>query len=1293
MRGCRMLKCILWMLTICAWSSPIRADHHTGGEIRYWSSDTSRGVYVIELVLDRYCGTSSFTQYPTLHIVQYENGQYIERTRYAKYHHNEYVYMPCSMDSTNCTASNTQKIERRHYYDTIILEKVNKECLVYYEENYRSYSDNILNTNEKMLLYISFLQHIANKNIVTEEVQRHALLVGRPNAVNYQIIDEEMDSLSVATSRPMIAVSYTTSGGILQYLPVKAVMQPNTLTDARPMDVSESAILFSNNKFQITPTIASRSWMTHIKSEYRRIRIGSQDTVICISRANQDRLFVSSNLNTQFRLERCVSPNAEAKISQTHTTICNANNPITLHYTFPVEKSLQLNRHRVRFGEQDITQNITMARAVGATIDTIRMSYTYIPTGNDQSDSIYFYMDVCHSTLGISFTSAFSAAIEEFNYQIFSGDTILSCSTTTTISLSTIKNTNFSYGTRVSPTTLYIPNPVDTWIVATLVSPNPLCPSKDSIYLNQGSVFTTTMYEYSPSCYGYANGRAAVHVSGTNAPFSYYWSNNATVDSIASLSSGKYIVEIKDRDNCKQYDTAIITDKLGIQYNWTVDRPISCRDSMDGRGHFQITGVLYPSAYQWSHSVTNDSFLSQMGAGSYSGKFLYTNQTGNNCEQPFSFIIANPDSVDFDYVVNDNNCYGESKAKIAILPKGGNLSYYFYLNAVQSASGVYTQLANGLYTVYIKDNKNCISKSKTIAVTSPAKIGYTVYVTHPSCNQSKNGKIIFSNPTGGVLPHSYTIRNNTYTNGCTLNSLDTGVYMVSIRDANNCMRDTTIILSKTYDFQVRRDSFSHARCPRESSGYIQYQMLNGQSPYQYLWNSQTSTTTGATLSLSNLNIGNHKLTILDANNCSWDTTWEIWTPDTFRAVATVKHVSCYEGHDGSIQLALTGGTQPYSSPSWYQSSVAIPNSYNLAPGKYQVQIVDKNLCVYSAEYEIYNAPYYSGLIQEIQSIRCHNDMSGMLRAIPIGGVAPYKYNWTPTGNANDTISQIGAGTYRVNIEDAKGCIASIFHELKQPSSIKIESIKMDKLYCPNSAGGILTVHASGGTSSSSNSYFYALDTARGYSFNNTFQNIPKGLVVLSVKDYNQCKKDTLLYIEENKNLQLELASSFDFILGESALLSPRLTMAGNTYFSDIHKIYWSPTLGLSCADCIETVAQGFESKPYTLTIEYGQGCVAYVKTQVNVLNPKNIFIPNSFTPNHDGMNDEWKIQGRNIKDIDIALYNKNGELVYRSRDIHKGWNGQYRGEPCMIDGYTYMVRATYLDGSQNQYVGILNLIK
>lgn len=79
-------------------------------------------------------------------------------------------------------------------------------------------------------------------------------------------------------------------------------------------------------------------------------------------------------------------------------------------------------------------------------------------------------------------------------------------------------------------------------------------------------------------------------------------------------------------------------------------------------------------------------------------------------------------------------------------------------------------------------------------------------------------------------------------------------------------------------------------------------------------------------------------------------------------------------------------------------------------------------------------------------------------------------------------------------------------------------------------------------------------------------------------------------------------------------------------------------------------------------------------------------VPNVFTPNGDGANDEFRVVYRSLKEFHCWVYNRWGHLVYEWSDPAKGWDGTINGKPAAAGAYYYVIRALGTDAGQAEYM-------
>ena len=75
------------------------------------------------------------------------------------------------------------------------------------------------------------------------------------------------------------------------------------------------------------------------------------------------------------------------------------------------------------------------------------------------------------------------------------------------------------------------------------------------------------------------------------------------------------------------------------------------------------------------------------------------------------------------------------------------------------------------------------------------------------------------------------------------------------------------------------------------------------------------------------------------------------------------------------------------------------------------------------------------------------------------------------------------------------------------------------------------------------------------------------------------------------------------------------------------------------------------------------------------------YVPNAFTPNNDGLNDEFLVKGTFIQTYRMKIYDRWGTKIFESNDQYKGWDGKFKGKLCPLGEYLFILS---VNGSQNQ---------
>jgi gliding motility-associated-like protein len=108
-----------------------------------------------------------------------------------------------------------------------------------------------------------------------------------------------------------------------------------------------------------------------------------------------------------------------------------------------------------------------------------------------------------------------------------------------------------------------------------------------------------------------------------------------------------------------------------------------------------------------------------------------------------------------------------------------------------------------------------------------------------------------------------------------------------------------------------------------------------------------------------------------------------------------------------------------------------------------------------------------------------------------------------------------------------------------------------------------------------------------------------------------------------------------------------------------------------------------------------EGCVDTAFANVRVDYGFKVYIPSAFTPNDDGLNDLFKVEGEDFEDFSISIYNRWGQLLYTSYDAQNGWDGKTRLSNEVVPGgvYVYSIKLTSKLGIPYTYRGEVTVLR
>ncbi len=177
--------------------------------------------------------------------------------------------------------------------------------------------------------------------------------------------------------------------------------------------------------------------------------------------------------------------------------------------------------------------------------------------------------------------------------------------------------------------------------------------------------------------------------------------------------------------------------------------------------------------------------------------------------------------------------------------------------------------------------------------------------------------------------------------------------------------------------------------------------------------------------------------------------------------------------------------------------------------------------------------------------------------------------------------------------------------------------------------------------------------------------------------------------------------SLPLAITPSAQANPVIVTTGNsttlTYLgAPGSTIVWYPLNSTTPGTGYTVTANPNKPTTYTVVVLSGacsETTTVYVEAYTEGCLDKDVFVPNTFTPNNDGQNDIFYVRGLKVDQIYFAVYNRWGELVFETTDKTKGWEGLYKGRPADVGVFGWYLKVKCLNGDESFKKGNVTLVR
>jgi gliding motility-associated-like protein len=415
------------------------------------------------------------------------------------------------------------------------------------------------------------------------------------------------------------------------------------------------------------------------------------------------------------------------------------------------------------------------------------------------------------------------------------------------------------------------------------------------------------------------------------------------------------------------------------------------------------------------------------------------------------------------------------------------------------------------------------------------------------------------------------------------------------------------------------------------------------------------------------------------------------------------NVSCYGANDGSITLNSIGA-YTYE---WQTSPIQYGNTVNnLFAGPVDVLAILNGCPTQPIPFNLSEPTEILSTINSSSNyngydLRCFGDSDAVINLNVSGSVPPYLYQWN-NGNTSQNLSNLSAGLYSVTITDANNCESTNSIELIEPD--ELESIPTNSKDSCGRGVANAEVEILGGVQL----YEYL------WSNNETtplVTNLYEGNYNVLVTDANNCSISEQIIIENVPDpiVDFNIVPSLNLHHFSEQMDNPILFIdESQDDFTIIIEWLWEFEDGFT-TDLQNTEHSFSEVGDFdvSLIIRNLFGCLDTIKKRV-IVEDFLLYIPNSFTPDGDGINELFSPKGMGVKKYKLDIFDRWGERIFTSNHLRGneeycshtqqdviGWNGTLDNSEriAQLGVYMYLINLEDVFGMPHQYMGQVTLIR
>ena len=787
---------------------------------------------------------------------------------------------------------------------------------------------------------------------------------------------------------------------------------------------------------------------------------------------------------------------------------------------------------------------------------------------------------------------------------------------------------------------------------------------------------------------GQPSGGIDLSVSGSPAPYQYNWSNAVLVQDLINVVSGSYTVTVTAANGCTSTQNFVVPENVLVPSIGSVLTQSTSCSVNNGAIDLSITpAVAQGYTFLWSNTAITED-LANLAGGSYT----VTVSGGGGCTNTSAFNVGSNLPLP---AISENiaaAACGQASGSIG-LSISGSPAPYSYLWSTGATVEDLSQLLSGNYAVTVTAANGCTTVDNyTVQENVIAPVVNGLSSPANSCF-AFNGAIDLT----VSFATAYTLL---WSNGSVaedLSNLAAGSYTVTVNGGGACTQTASFsIVDQTTQPQTSISASTTA--------------LDCNTATSSLSGTVTGTTNPTTLQW--LNNGS----VLGNNN-----TLLVNAPGLYSFVVIDNVTACADTSSISISQSLNPPALSVASPGLLTCSTSAQTLTGSSPVS-GVQLswasivgTDTTFLGNGSTLSV-SAPGTYFLLGSNPANNCANGVAVTVNAdqapptanagVPFtldcagetaalngsgSGGPNLAYQWTSqdghfVSGANTASPLIDEpGTYQLLLTNpANGCTDTDLVTIEPEVPVAFAWVQQPSCLDPL---GKLRIDSVAGLSAP---ILYSLNQGTPTA-QNQFLNLSPGTYTVDALGGNGCSASTVVVLDAPQQLEIGLLPTATINLGYSYLIETTLNIPD----ADIASIQWTPSSGLACDTCLNTLATPFSTTQYRLLVVSNAGCEARGNLLLTVDETRKVYGPNIFSPDDDGTNDRFTIFADPLTVVKIKslqVYSRWGEAVYERRDFapgdtNIGWDGTFKGQKLNPAVFVWQAVVEFVDGREVFFKG------